>query len=321
MTLANLESDRRAMLQAMNSYRREKNDGWEVRTVRDFPPLSSLKAMTYLGSFAWTQPHTKIKWIKERFAQNTGAGWVTPSEIARDYIAVKYGDARLRCNKKQWAELVRKKIHQPIYAEPIELEHGYYLDLVSAYWQILMLGGWNVDYMPGRYLSPRSVVTDFPVPEIKLARNCLISMGLPSGANVWLPETGLVKQKATRKNVNLILWSFAMDVLHGIASDMVQRACAFYVNTDGYIVSREQLGSAFEVADSWGLSLAIKHEGRITIRGAGDYDIGKRMSGRMRTVPRKFSYLSPRAKDWLKRRVKHFSYRVDLSLRNVSLGV
>lgn len=309
------------MLQAMNAHRTEKNEGWKVMLVRDFPPLASLDAITYLGSFAWSQPHTKTKWIKQRFAYDIGSGWVTPSEIARDYIAVKFGNIRLRCNKKQWAELVAKKVHQPIFAEPCQIEQGYYLDMVSAYWQILQVGGYDVDYMPSRFLSPRSHVHDFPVPEIKLSRNCLVSMGLPGGVNVWQPNYGLTTSAKTRKTINLILWSFVQDVLHGFGCDMVQRAGACYVNTDGYIIPHERAGDAAAVADEWGLTLAVKHEGRITVRGAGDYDIGDRMSGRMRTAPRRFSYLMPRAKDWLRKRVKHFSSRIDLSLRNVSLSV
>ena len=312
-----MESDRLAMLAAMNAYRREKNEGWEVNVVKEFPPLSSLTDITYLGSFAWSQPHAKKKWIKSKFHYEIGAGYTTPSEIARDYIAVKYDNKRLRCNTKQWRELVAKKVSQPIFALPCEIERGYYLDLVSAYWQILMLGGYDVDYMPKRYVSPRSMVTDFPVPEIKLARNCIVSMGLPSGVTVWHPSIGLVKPKTTRKNVNLILWSFAMDVLHGVASDMVEFACANYVNTDGYIVSAEHLNKAYEVAASWGLTIAIKHQGQIVVRGAGDYDIGERMSGRMRTVPRKFDAIKPRAKDWLRDKVRYFSDRIDLSLKNV----
>jgi len=305
----------------MNQLRREKNEGLTIHIVDKFPELSSLKALTYLGSFSWTCAATKEKWIRVPFAFDLGAGYVTPSDIARDYIATKFGGARLRCNSKQWAELVRGKKHQPLFAEPCTLPNAYYLDMKSAYWQLLMLGGYDVDYMPNRYLSPRSDVSDFPVPEIKLARNCIVSMGLPSGVNVWQPLYGFQKKTPKELAVNLVLWAFVQDVLHGFAHDMVFQAGAVYVNTDGYIISNENIRKANEVEEAWGLKLTIRHHGKAEIRGAGDYDIADSFGRRVRTVPREFSYIRPRAVDWLRGKVKYWSKRIDLSLKNVSLQI
>lgn len=309
------------MLKAMNELRAEKNAGMTVYVVEHFPPLDSLKALTYLGSFGWTSKATGEKWIRKPFAFNIGAGWVTPSDIARDYISVKFGTTRLRCNTKVWKEVVNKKKHQPLFAEPCSLTNASYIDLKSAYWQLLQLGGWDVEYMPERFLSPRSHVYDFPVPEIKLARNCLVSMGLPSGVNVWIPDFGFAQRQPQKSSVNLVLWGFIQDVLHGVAADMVERAGAVYVNTDGYIIRDERMKDADSVAESWGLTFTIRHSGRATIRGAGDYDIGGRASNRLRTQARPFSYLKPRGIDWLRGKVKFWSKRIDLSLRNVSLQV
>lgn len=297
-------------LALMNAHRREKLEGMTVHIVDNFPKLETLTGMTFLGSFAWTCQETGEKWIKKNYAVDIGGGWCTPSDIARDYLAVKFGGERQRCNKKQWAEVVAKKKHQPLFAEPCSLTSAYYLDLKSAYWQLLMLGGWNVEYMPKRFLSPRSDVYDFPVPDMKLARNCLVSMGLPSGANVWKPNFGFDRLKPYKPNVNLILWGFVQDVLHGVASDMIERAGAKYVNTDGYIVSAENLKEAMQVADDWGLLVTVKMDGRAEVRGAGDYDIGGQKSRRLRTVPKTFRYIEPREKDWLRKRVKFFSPRI-----------
>lgn len=298
----------------MNELREKKNEGMTVYIVDRFPQLSELKAMTYLGSFSWTSQATKEKWIKKSHAYNIGVPYVTPSDIARDYLEIKFGNKRQRCNSRQWREVVAKRKHQPLYAEPCELEAASYLDLRSAYWQLLMLGGWDVEYSPKRFLSPRSDVYDFPVPEIKLARNCLVSMGLPSGANVWIPEYGFAQRVPHKPNVNLILWGFVQDVLHGLASDMVTRAGAVYVNTDGYIVPDSRIKDALEVAESWGLFVGIKESGRAVVRGAGDYDIGGRQSRRIRTVPRAFSYINPREIDWLRQKVKYWSWRIDLDM-------
>lgn len=305
----------------MNEQRAERNKDFSIYVVDKFPPLDSLKALTYLGSFSWTSQATKERWIRTPFAFDLGAGYVTPSDIARDYIAVKYGGERLRCNSKQWAELVAKRKSQPLYANPCTLPTAYYLDMKSAYWQLLQLGGYDVDYSPKRFLSPRSDVRDFPVPEIKLARNCLVSMGLPSGVNVWVPSFGFQKKTPKKLSVNLVLWGFIQDVLHGFAYDMLTKAGAVYINTDGYIVPDWAMSLADEVADSWGLKVTIRHHGEANIRGAGDYDIGDRPGLRVRTIPRKFSYIQPREVDWLRRKVKYWSHRIDLSLKNVSLQI
>lgn len=305
----------------MNELRRKKNEGMEIQTVSRFPELADLKGLTFLGSFSWTSKATGQKWIHQSHAYDLGAGLVTPSDIARDYIAVKFAGVRLRCNSKQWAEVVKKKKHQPLYAQPCSLTSAIYIDLKSAYWQLLQLGGWDCDYMPKRYLSPRSDVYDFPVPEIKLARNCLVSMGLPSGVNVWIPNYGFAKRSPQKASVNLVLWGFVQDVLHGIAYDMVKLADARYVNTDGYIIPAERLAETEAIFQNWGLTFTIKQDGKATIRGAGDYDIGGYTSKRVRTVPRAFSYIHPRELDWLRRKVKFWSHRIDLSMKNVSLQV
>lgn len=312
-TLADAARSRqRETLDAMNLLRYEKNEGTTIYLVNRFPELKELKAMTFLGSFSWTSKATNERWIMKDHAYNLGGGWCTPSDIARDYLEVKFGDKRLRCNKLQWQEVVKKKKHQPIYANPCTLPNAYYLDLRSAYWQIIQIGGWDVDYMPSRYLSPRSDVYDFPVPEIKLARNCLVSMGLPNGVNVWIPDYGFQKRSPQKANVNLVLWGFVQDVLHGVASDMVKKAGAVYVNTDGYIIPNWAMPLADAVADSWGLCFGIKEQGMAEIRGAGDYDIGGHRSARLRTIPRPFSYIKPRSLDWLRGKVKFWSKRINL---------
>jgi hypothetical protein len=308
------------ILEQMLELRRKKNEGQTVHLVDRFPKLTELTAMTFLGSFSWTCTATKERWILRKMAYDLGAGWMTPSDIARDYIEAKFGNKPLRCNTRQWQEVIRKRKHQPLYAKPCTLPTAYYLDMKSAYWQLLQLGGYDVDYMPSRYLSPRSDVYDFPVPSLKLARNCIVSMGLPSGVNVWLPESGFQRKKSKKASVNLILWGFIQDVLHGFASDMVTKANACYVNTDGYIVPQWAMPLAEEVADSWGLTLGLKEMGEAVIRGAGDYDIGNHISSRVRITERPFKYIEPREKEWLRKKVKFWSKRINLEQRDSVLA-
>lgn len=305
----------------MNELRAEKNEGQSIMLVDRFPPLAELKSMTFLGSFSWTSTATKERWILKTHAIDIGGGWCTPSDIARDYISAKFGKMRLRCNKRQWNELVANRKHQPLYALPCTLTSAFYLDLQSAYWQILQIGGYDVDYMPARYLSPRSDVYDFPVPSIKLARNCLVSMGLPSGVNVWIPGHGFDRKKTRKQNVNLILWGFIQDVLHGFASDMINFAGAVYVNTDGYIIPQDRIPDADKVCDAWGLTVTIKQHGKAEIRGAGDYDIGKHLSKRQRTIPKAFKYIKPREIDWLRSKIKFWSKRINLQQSDIVQSV
>lgn len=299
------------MLNRMNAYRRDKLENWEIVLVDKFPKLQELEALTYLGSFAWTQPHTQLKFVKKRFAHNIGGGIVTPSDIARDYLAIKFDGKRMKCNSTQYQQFVRERIHQPLYAEPVFGMDAYYLDLKSAYWQILMCAGWDVDYSRDKFLSVRSHVFDFPVPLIKLARNSLVSMGLPSQGTIWHPENGLQRLKGGSSTINLVLYGFVMDVLHAFAHEMIERAGAVYVNTDGYIVPKYMAYEAFEIADEWNMTLVIKHDGVATVRGAGDYDIHKKRSSRPRVTAREFKYINPPNIKFLKSRWNFFSERIN----------
>lgn len=307
------------MLAQMNDLRREKLEGWTVVPVDKFPPLITLDHMTYLGSFSWTQPHNKVKFIKKNFVHNLGGGLVSPSDIARDYLSIKFDNQRMRCNSYQYKTLVRGRKHQPLYAEPVFGMDAYYFDLKSAYWQILMCGGWDVEYSPNGFLSVRSDVFDFPCPHIKLARNSLVSMGLPSQGTIYHPEKGLQRLRGGSSTVNLVLWGFAMDLLHAIAYEMVNRAGAVYVNTDGYIIPKYLAHEAEKIADEWNVTLVIKHDGVATVRGAGDYDIDKKRSARQRVTSHPHEYIVPPNIDFFKKRWNYFSDRIDLDFNPMKM--
>lgn len=307
-----LPVDKGFTLILMNELREEKHKKFDVQVVKDFPKLSELTHDTFLGSFAWTSRAGGYKLIKQKYAHSFGAGWVTPADLARDYLTVKYGTKPLRCNSRQYQALVKNRKSQPIYAEPMKFGNASYLDLKSAYWQILQVGGWDVDYCPNRYLSPRSDVSDFPVPFVKLARNALVSNCLPVKANMWSPAKGIVSLSPHKPSVNLVLWGFVMDVLHDIANDMIEYAEAIYVNTDGYIIPDYRLKRAFEVQEAWGVYMTVRHSGAGEVRGAGDYDIGNRSSLRIRTSPRPYRKIQPTGSNWLREKFYHWSNRIQL---------
>ena len=309
--MKNKKRDWYEMLTEMNELRTKKMDGWTIHLVNKMPELSTLPAKTFVGAFTWTCPQAKTKWMLKRYVQEIGAGWVSPSDIARDYLAIKFEGKRQRCTTSQYRDVVKIKKSQPLYAEPVTGLRATYLDLKSAYWQALMCGGWDVEYNPNKYLSARSSMLDFPCPHIKLARNCLVSMSIPNDSTVWIPEYGLKKQSSFSSTVNLVLWGFVQDFLHGFAHEMVKRAGACYVNTDGYIVPRYAVPEAMQIADEWGVDLRPKYDGFANVRGAGDYDIADHRSKRPRVKPMEHSYIDPPDIAWFKRRFKFFSHRIN----------
>jgi hypothetical protein len=201
----------------------------------------------------------------------------------------------------------RRRSH-PLYANPCVLEDAYYIDLQSAYWSIMSIVGWDVDYCPGKWIGVSSNVEDFPFKSDKLARNSMVSVGLPGLLRVWT-GTRLSFVKRANPFVNLGLWSLIHDVLHGVASEMVEIG-AKYVHTDGYILPSGNASDAFDILDSWGLSGSVKERGSAIIRGAGDYDIGGHTSKvRRHGKPKDVCSLYPVSRSWLKARISSLSHK------------
>lgn len=304
-------------LNDMNSIRRKKLEGWTIRTVKNFPKLHDLTETTYLGSFSWTQTKSKTKYIIARHALDIGGGICTPSDIARDYIASKWQGKKLRCTKYQYAQFVKSRKSQPLYAVPVQGIQASYLDLKSAYWQALMLGGWDVDYSRGSFLSVRSSMLDFPCPHLKLARNTLVSIGLPSRGNMWIPDKGFKAVGGGGAYTNLVLYGFIMDFLHNFAHEIITRCDAIYANTDGYIVPAHNVKKAFDIAHEWGVLLTHRHSGVATVRGVGDYDIGSHVSGRKRLREHGYDNITPVRLEWFKRRWLSFADRIDMDYQGM----
>lgn len=296
------------MLLSMIDRVKERMNGWSVELIDDFPSLLTLHEVVTLGSFAWSAQGRKHKWIKKFHAVDYGGGWVTPADIARDYLALKYPDRRKRITTDQYNKCVRDRPQAPLYAEPCTLDHALYVDLVGAYWQIINVIGWDVNYNPNKFLGVNSNNGDFPFKDHKLARNCLVSSSLPSTLRMWDGEKLVFKSKPNRF-INLLLWRAVCDVLHGVAAAVVA-AGAKYVHTDGYIVPMERASDVFSAIDNWHLRCAIKHEGACEIRGAGNYTFPSRQSGHKRTVkPRGINNIDNRYSQWLLPRFRRMSER------------
>lgn len=279
---ASMTLDQSVALAGMIDIRKEKMSGWRVELIRHPLSIIRLKEDTIIGSFTYTQMGSKRKRIFQSEAVNIGAGWCTPMDIARDYLNYRYANRRPRIMTDQYNLFVLNRQSPPLYAAPQSIDEGVYLDIKSAYWQIVKRVGWDVDYMRGKYMSKRSDNSDFPVPELKLARNSLVSLGLVSQVKMWDASARTLRFiRMGNKFVNHILWGLVMDVLNSVAYEMVSIG-AIYAHTDGYILPYRTLPTAFEIAETWGLELRVKHEGPATVYGTGRYDIGGRRAGSQR---------------------------------------
>lgn len=287
---------------------RERDERMHVDIIPQWFPVTDLSAYTILGSFAWSSPASKEKWILKKGAR-LDAAWVTPGDRARDYLRVAgFTKKRRRVTTQQYHSLFDERRSHPLYAVPCKLENAYYIDIKSAYWTILQVIGWDVDYNPGKWLGVGRDVKDFPFAQDKPARNSLISVGLPGLLRVW---DGSRLSFARRSNpfINGALWAATHDILHGIALDAV-RAGALYVHTDGYIVGADKVEMVLQAIEAWGVPVGIKESGASEIRGAGDYDIGTRKSQlRRHARPAYFSNLVSHNHEWLRGKFSRWAAR------------
>lgn len=265
------------------------------------------KGVLILGAFTWTAPNEKEKWMRDHWARDIGAGvWVTPGDIARIYLGLKYPNRRVKMTTEQYKVCVKAHYYPPRYAAPTLLENGaVYFDLSGAYWQIVRACGWDADYLPGQFLGRNSDMTDFPFRHEKMARNCLVSVGDSSEMNLWTGSR-IIWQKSSNPFVNKVLWRLVCDVLHGVACDCL-RAGANYIYTDGYICSAADSSAVAEAIMSWGLRFGIKAQGeRGEIRAPASYLVGDYVTKPYRdsTRAQSFSNLYDPGCQWLRPRFR-----------------
>lgn len=295
-------------LACIYSLQEERGEKTEISLIDTWLPLSSISTYTILGSFAWSSPSAKKKWIHIANAR-LDRTWGTPADRARDYLKVReFHKKRRRVTTAQYQEVIAKRRSHPLYAKPQIIEDAVYIDIRSAYWSILSIVGWDVDYFPGKWIGVRSSVADFPFKDDKLARNSLVSVGLPGTLRVWTGEK-LSFVKRPNAFINMVLWALIHDVLHGVAADAVH-AGAVYVFTDGFIAPAERETAIIDAINRWGLPAGVKQRGRAVIRGVGNYDIGTHIAKMRRTMrPHEFNNLHPVRPKWLREKMASWASR------------
>lgn len=293
------------VIEALN----ETNEGWNVGVVDNMPRLTGIDERVLMGSWSWTLPKSKTRLLLADAARQVGNYHVTPSAVTRAYLVDKYSGIKLRMTEQQSKLIVPDRPH-PLYAVPSVLDDALYFDIRSAFFSIVRAVGWDVDYCPGAWLAVRSDVEDYPFPDWKHARNCIVSLSRKADMNVW---TGSKIQTIPKYNplLNYGLVALVYDVLHGVASDMV-RAGALYAHTDGYIIPAAKELDAIAIAQSWGLPWSIKSRGKMEVICAGVYSTPthKPSGPQAKARPMRVNNLRQSGSEWLRKRFERFSRRL-----------
>lgn len=293
----------------------EKKDRTTIVMSR-LPKWDELTLPVILGSFSMYEERTKTRYLSESDCVEIDGVYTTPSELAREYLNIKFPDRKPPRYTKEQRKLLTEWPPVPLYANPIYWTHdeGWYVDVKSAWWQIMNIVGWDVDYWPGKFVGYKGTThDDFPFADIKVSRSALVSLGRPSVLRRAIPSehfpyVDVVKTKTFNKFYNPSLWRFISDVLNGIAREAIDYAGVHYVNNDGYIcVGRESFERLTDVLNDWGLTYSIKGHGSGWVRTRGCYQVGdaRTMFVGKRQYVHKVTHLP--WLEWLKERVATFS--------------
>ena len=250
--------------------------------LNKLPNPYTLQEWAILGTYSFVLMQTKRRLLRRDGLLNLNLGLKeTPGAIARDYLNITY--KRSPTIKHEQAVIFKNSIEQinnaPRYFKKSRFEHGFYIDIKSTYWTFLLIAGWNLDYYPDYWLSAGRPPLDYPFPENKTARACLVSVARPGltlqyNPDGRTPEEKFPQKKYGNKVINLGISKLISDVLHAISSQAIALG-AVYVNTDGYIAPNEKIAAQIgQMIYDWGLPARVKGEGSGEVTGATSYDVG-----------------------------------------------
>lgn len=308
---SSLNSFAAVMYAKMEDVAREKYSGYTVHLLDKWPPMSTFEVECIVGALVITSVSTKQRWMLKRKAVPFAGTWVTSADLARLYLNLKFKGKKRRITTIQWKDfydLSRRSMPLSVY--PQTYENGYYVDIRSAYWSILRAVGWDVDYMPGQWLKVKDDITvnDFPFPQDKMARNCLVSLAADGSRmmRVWDGHM-MTFRKGGNGLVNKMLYSLVSDVLNNIAYECI-RAGACYSFTDGFICDHSRVNAIEEIIASWGLSSSIKFTGECEVKGVGAYKFGSFKTRKFDIqTGHSIHKINPVHLQWLKKRFRHFA--------------
>ncbi len=292
---------------------RERHETQDISVVDGFPLLVDVRENVMLGSFSWYWMQSKAKSVLRPFALQFGDVLTTPSELSRTYLELKY--PRQRATSEQITYFKQRRT-APLYAKPHEFEEGVYIDIRSAYWQILQIVGWDADYNPCKWLGRGQSMDDFGYADIKLSRNCLVTAGLPSDAMFWKGKENKFQNLATHNRTsNLGIWALTMDILHGAAWDAIA-AGAVYAHTDGYICDAQRVPAVLAALQTWGLEARVKKSGKCSVYGVGSYSFGDTATNTPKVKHDYDNLYLSKNPAFLRNKVRFFSERTNFKWRS-----
>jgi hypothetical protein len=256
----------------------KRQDTWQTIPRVPLPNPLELKETAILGAFSYALQESKSRLVRADLLVSVNGTAETPPALARDYLMLKFTKAE----RIKHVQLIRLKAGYrdfPVLAKPQTFDEGFYVDIRSAFWSIMEVIGWRVDYYPGKWLMRGQGVRDFPFQGVerqqKIARHALVSAGALTEMSQWRPkERKIVSVKGGNPLVNSQLIGLVHDVLSAIAFQARQLG-AIYTATDGHICPDQQsLKKVVQLVADWGLEARVKAYGPGEVRGAGAYTVG-----------------------------------------------
>lgn len=284
------------------------------------PPMpNDLQPTLTMGSYSVIEEPTRRRFIIAKNAVQLPDGTIeSPTTVARDYLHF-YHHGKLIQTSAQW-EASKEIGAMPALAFPCTFGRGFYLDIRAAWWEIVNIVGWSVEYLPPGYSEKAfflrgRVPYDFPFPDHKIARSCLVSVAAQSGGiPKWycteashgsaihgVCNIGRRVMKGYNYTYRPMLHRLVSDVMNAIAEEALE-AGAVYVQADGFIApNHDTMIKISEVVASWGLFARIKEQGSGNVTGPGCYKVGEKRS--RKRVKRLIEHKGIRSlpyREWLK---------------------
>jgi len=230
-----------------------------------------------IGSFKITTSEGERILREDAIVEKVEGVEMTISEYAKFRLLQEIQKGKRWRWKKEQRELLEEHARIPQYALPIRMENALYVDLRSAYYGIYSRFLF-CDYLPNRYLKLPHILPDFrDLESMKAVRNSVFGlMRATKGIQYTYHGAKLVSIRNVLYHPSLCLLTY--DILNAIALEMVEKAGAVYVNTDGYIIPYEKYPIALEIALRWGFDLKIEAQGEAHVVAVGCYRVGEKIS-------------------------------------------
>lgn len=284
----------------------DRRSKWSTFEVFELP--MSVSEPTIMGSYSMCMLKSRNRIIDLTKSIQIDGVKETPSSLARDYLYTIYRRGP-KAHDKQSQNVDGKIKPLPSVSRPCKFTDGIYVDISATYWSILNCIGWNVDYNPPYWLGNGRPPIDFPWPENKPARNCLVSASASPALVVQMPNSIPIAMPSNNRLKNKQLICLIGDVLNSIAAFALRQG-AVYLNVDGYILTDERAAQNVmdEIAE-WGLSARIRNRGDGSVSGPGLYSIGQHKSRReMIGEHWVYNIIEPEYTTWLKRSFSKLAY-------------